>query len=392
MIEQKLNLVAIGACGVGKSSLLNYLLDKDAFETSLSRPSTGRGFWHREAKIRGFPVHLIDTWGLEAGCSDLWMKDLKDELARRSQTNDIAQSFHAICYAISATGNRVQDFDLKILGFLIDEGFSVIVVLTKAAKASEEVIEAMAREITERFGDQIPVVPVNSVEETIRGIRLERHGATEVEGHILLSFWQTIQQQIPRTIVRKLVEEVENRWDDVISKKLNGESTGWFSAQWDLMDAEGCRQKMIEEAEALKRHIRDQSIQLRKTEVERARRMYRSLAECMEKQGSEWSLPADSQVLDAKFEASVANPSFLEHVAYFMTFTLYDPSADIRKKLTDATDEFSRSIKEQIEKDVKKQLVGSIGSISVDRTKLSQRKPSRKSQIAGGLKRWFGGR
>jgi GTP-binding protein EngB required for normal cell division len=390
MADQNLNLVAIGATGVGKSSFLNYLLDKDAFETSLSKPSTGKGFWHREAKIRGFPVHLIDTWGLEAGNSDEWVKLLKDELAKRSETNDISQGFHAICYAISATSNRVQDFDLKIIGFLVDEGYSVIVVLTKAAKASDEVIEAMTQEITNQFGDQIPVVAVNSVEETIRGHRFERFGSTEVEGYILLSFWQTIQQQMPRAIVRQLLKDVENRWDNVIFKKINGECVDWTSSAWNLMDAEGCRQKMTDEAESLKRHIRDRSIELRKVEVNRARKMYRSLAECMEKQGTEWNLPANSQILDAKFEAYVSNPSFVAQVAHIVTFTLYDPTVDIRRSLKNAAENFSKSIKEQINNDVLKQLVGRIGRISIDRSKLSERKLPMKSRFAKGIKKLFG--
>ena len=185
MSDQPLNLVVIGATGVGKSTFLNYLLDNDEFSTSDAVPTTAKGFWHKDTQIRGFPIHLIDSWGLEDGKLEEWQSYLNAELQRRGVGSNIEEWFHGVCYLIDATGNRIQNFDLDILGQLIDEDYSVVVVLTKAAKVGEETISSLKAVIATAFGDSVPVVAVNSKMETLRdGHVVQRFGIEEFEQRI----------------------------------------------------------------------------------------------------------------------------------------------------------------------------------------------------------------
>jgi GTP-binding protein EngB required for normal cell division len=368
MGDQRLNLVVFGATGVGKSTFLNYLLDKEAFETSLSRPSTGYGFWGHDVHIRGFPVRLIDSWGLEAGKSDEWEKYLFAELTKRESSLEITDCFHAVCYVISATSNRVLDFDLEILRRLIIKGYSVIVVLTKAAKVEAKVIDEMTGSIRTELGDEVPVVAVNSKSETLMdGHLVGQFGVEEFERQIVLRFWETIRRKIPILIGEKLRLEVEEAWDkkmlDYIAK----------IDQWDLANTEKVKAHILQKANELTRGLVNKSVELRKSEVQKARNMYRALAECMDHTGS-WELPTDNQPLDVRFEATVSDPSFFEKVAQVLSFGMFDPTTESRRKFREAAKAFSTAIKKEIEQKLVPQVRTSIGTIEIDVKRLPQRK------------------
>ena len=43
-MDKSVNILVLGKAGVGKSSFLNYLVDKDVFETGIGEPVTKAGF------------------------------------------------------------------------------------------------------------------------------------------------------------------------------------------------------------------------------------------------------------------------------------------------------------------------------------------------------------
>lgn len=366
MASEKLNLVAIGATGVGKSTFLNYLLGTSKYVTHRSRPSTGRGFFQANAEIRGFPVRLIDSWGLEAGKADEWLQYLENELLKRESQHDITKCFHAVCYIISAASNRIQDFDLSILRHLISKGYSVIVVLNKAAKVSHDVVDDLKHVIAVEFGDEISVVAADSVSETLRdGHRTERFGAEEFEGQILLRFWDTIKFRIPRIVGDKLTRVVEELWDEPVVENLAKRS------KFDFHNCELVREQLVTEADSLKRKIRDQSVALRKAEVQRARRMYYALAECLS-HGGDWELADDYTPLDVSYSAWVENPTFLPRAVDYFGF---DSTKEQRQRLIRAAKKFSQELKTQINERLVQQIGTSIGSVRIDLEHLKNSKP-----------------
>ncbi len=231
MGNQPLNLVVIGETGVGKSTFLNYLLDEEVFASSNSVPATPKGFWHHDAIIRGFPVHLIDSWGVEGNKSEEWIRYLNEELKKRGVGAEVSEWFHGVCYLIDAPGSRVQPFDISILSTLQKEGYSVLVILTKAGKATDNTLESLRAEIERHFGKQFPIVAVNSIKEVIRGHVIETFGIDEVEQQLVLRFWETIIQRVPRRIGYLLKADVEELWDRaVVQNDLNRMSSVAF---WD---------------------------------------------------------------------------------------------------------------------------------------------------------------
>ncbi len=224
-MTERLNVVVIGACGVGKSSFLNYLLGRHQFAAGRATATTPAfGFFEHPATIRGFDVRLIDSWGLEAGRSTEWRDYLRNELQTRGVAQSIDRWFHGLCYLISAASNRVLAFDLDIIRDLMGDGYSIVVVLTKAGKVSTEDLDAMRSVLASELGDSIPVVAVNSVKETLHGGHvIEPFGLHEFEQELVLHFWETIRQRIPRRIGSLLVVYVKHEWDqNVVNDYLGG--------------------------------------------------------------------------------------------------------------------------------------------------------------------------
>ena len=124
------NVLIIGKSGVGKSSLLNYIFDKELMETGTGRPVTKKGIFTEELKVSdNFIVKLSDTWGLEANKAKEWEELIKDEI-KKHDCEDISDWFHTILFCISAKSSRIEDFEKKIIKGLIEDGNKIIVILT----------------------------------------------------------------------------------------------------------------------------------------------------------------------------------------------------------------------------------------------------------------------
>ncbi len=151
--ELTLNLLILGKTGVGKSSLLNALVGKEVEETrSASKPVTKRGIFPHEAEIDGKKVIIHDSWGLEVGKDEEWEKIINNALKEKGIDKDIKDWFHSVTYCIQAGGDRIEDFDLKIIKKFLDDKYNVIVALTKADQINEEKEEKFINTIKKDAG------------------------------------------------------------------------------------------------------------------------------------------------------------------------------------------------------------------------------------------------
>ena len=107
------NVLIIGKSGVGKSSLLNYIFNKELVETGAGRPVTKKGVFIERLEVSDdFVVNLYDTWGLEANKSKEWEELIKNEI-KKHDYEDISDWFHTILFCVSAKSSRVEDFEKK---------------------------------------------------------------------------------------------------------------------------------------------------------------------------------------------------------------------------------------------------------------------------------------
>jgi len=137
MTQQKnhgINILALGRSGVGKSSLLNYLLGYEHYKTGYGRPVTKLGFHVEKSLIYDQPVTLIDSAGFEAGPNFKPGLDcLMTELEKHDpSSHPMEEWLHVILYCFNAVSARVEPVDREIINMLRDKGLGVIVVITHA--------------------------------------------------------------------------------------------------------------------------------------------------------------------------------------------------------------------------------------------------------------------
>ena len=209
--ELTLNLLILGKTGVGKSSLLNALVGKEVEETrSASKPVTKRGIFPHEAEIDGKKVIIHDSWGLEVGKDEEWEKIINNALKEKGIDKDIKDWFHSVTYCIQAGGDRIEDFDLKIIKKFLDDKYNVIVALTKADQINEEKEEKFINTIKKDAGIDT-VVSISANPERKRGETEapKPFGLPEYKAAILISWREIFINRIPLNIIEKLKKDIE---------------------------------------------------------------------------------------------------------------------------------------------------------------------------------------
>ena len=225
--ELTLNLLILGKTGVGKSSLLNALVGKEVEETrSASKPVTKRGIFPHEAEIDGKKVIIHDSWGLEVGKDEEWEKIINNALKEKGIDKDIKDWFHSVTYCIQAGGDRIEDFDLKIIKKFLDDKYNVIVALTKADQINEEKEEQFINTIKKDAGIDT-VVSISANPERKRGETEapKPFGLPEYKAAILISWREIFINRIPLHIIEKLKKDIENSKSNAPRKGKDKELT-----------------------------------------------------------------------------------------------------------------------------------------------------------------------
>ncbi|MDM1369843.1 GTPase [Myroides marinus] len=137
------NIFIIGKTGVGKSSLVNAVFGSNCANVSDSKPQT-RGinrYVHND-------VVLFDTEGLEldAEHESKFDEEIIGEIKRR-QTKTEKEQIHLIWYLISASSDRITDYDIEVYQKLKSFNIPVAVVFTKGDQANEVNVDQMIKRL-----------------------------------------------------------------------------------------------------------------------------------------------------------------------------------------------------------------------------------------------------
>lgn len=227
MEDFRCNLLIMGKTGTGKSTLLNYICGDQLAKTGTGKPVTGEGLYNYLAVINGQEVMIFDSWGIEAGKVDRWKTLIDNALQKHGVQKSMEEWFHSVIYCIQAGGGRVEDIDSEIIKKFLQEGYHLTIVLTKADQIDEDDEAKMKKTILKEIEGAVKaekrgllkVVSTCAEEKKTRSGVTKPFGKEDVQDAILSGWRETIIDRMPKHVIARMCEEVDN-WGTEIKNEL----------------------------------------------------------------------------------------------------------------------------------------------------------------------------
>ena len=217
--NKNLNIVVVGKSGAGKSSLLNYLVDKEIFETGVGSPVTKNYFDHHQFNhpTKNVTYNLFDTKGIEPDTTNEFIDSVKGKIDEFANSDDVFDHIHTLYYCISAVSKRLEPFEVSFIKEM-SEILDVVIVLTKADLVKEEDLKnfdlTLFNELSASEKDidtTIRIIKVCSVAQTTRkGISLQ-FGRDEILKHSFIGLWNTFSKEIHWNVLPLIYSSVSVR-------------------------------------------------------------------------------------------------------------------------------------------------------------------------------------
>ncbi len=123
-----INVLIAGRSGVGKSTLINAVFQKNLTETGQGRPVTQST---REIRKDGVPVTIFDTRGLEMSRFEETISELEKIITERSGDRDSNRHIHVAWLCIQEDGRRIEEAEIR-LHDMLSRHVPLISIITKA--------------------------------------------------------------------------------------------------------------------------------------------------------------------------------------------------------------------------------------------------------------------
>ncbi len=176
-----MNILLMGATGVGKSSLINALFGQEVAKAGAGGPITQ----HLEKHVNEEKgLILWDTKGIEAADYQNTMESLKKEMEDSFETRDEKKAIDVAYLCVKETSSRVEGREKALLSFAKQWNIPTIVIFTHTqAEAGDESVKEAQRVINEEWGFKGFIkayVRVNSVAYSFRGMEVPIEGLKEL--------------------------------------------------------------------------------------------------------------------------------------------------------------------------------------------------------------------
>lgn len=210
------NVLVVGQTGVGKSSLINYLTGTNLAAVGVGRPVTTKDdVSSYPTEYLGVPVLLFDSWGIETDKVDDWKNRIKKIIGEHNgSVDDVGASwFHTIIYCIACGNSRIQPTDEKMINYFKEEGFSVIVALTKADLINTDDLNKMKSSL-----------PPGTICQTVSAGAKSRYGVSEAFG----------KKQLFAAMIMETLSNLPTRLSLFLNRNIEAWESKMCSKLWDF--------------------------------------------------------------------------------------------------------------------------------------------------------------
>ena len=235
------NILLIGHTGVGKSTLINSILQLNKnsphyAKTGYGRPVTlGEPSPYESEKVKG--IRLWDSQGIDK--SNYGMKELVKSVTTLINNNangrDPDKFIHCIWYCLS--GNRFEEVErdsiIELIKIYHDETLPIIIVYTQAISPNDsKAMEKSINDICMEQNRKIDVISILAEDKKVgseeKNIIIEKFGIDKlleksfekIEGAVQSACFHSIREQIKSNYEKK-IKEIHQKLKNQIKEQLN---------------------------------------------------------------------------------------------------------------------------------------------------------------------------
>lgn len=218
------NILLLGKTGAGKSSFINYFLNKDVAEASAGEPVTQELFHRYECDNGKFSIMIYDTKGLEADTANEQVEGIISTLRATNKSDNIFHWFHTIFYVVSMSTARFEPYERELIQKLSDTVSQHIhIILTHCDTCDEHTVEDMRSKIQKEIGenDNVKIFPVVSIEKRKRnGTMSCRRGKEEIEESVFSLLWSDICTKVSADYADEANYSIRNMVNSTFDKAI----------------------------------------------------------------------------------------------------------------------------------------------------------------------------
>lgn len=210
---KSINILVLGKSGVGKSSLLNYLVEKNICETGVGSPVTQNYFdnYIFTDNDKNINYNLFDTKGIEPTETKQFIEIIEKKIKSLEANSSIFDKLHTIYYCIAASSKRIETFEIEFIKKL-KAHIPVIIILTKSDLVDENTILELKKHLETSLG-YMHIIQVCSVEHHSRKGTTLPFGRDQVLKHSFVGIWDKLyfllEQQFNTTISKETRDKLD---------------------------------------------------------------------------------------------------------------------------------------------------------------------------------------
>lgn len=190
-----IKILLLGKTGVGKSSFINYFLEKDVAGIGVGEPCTQKRIKYTLNEWEDCSIEIYDTKGLEVLDADNWSDEISRHLHEMSEL-DFFERYQTIFYCISAK-KKIEIYELNAIKNIIESAEQPVhIILTHCDEIDCDVLDEREEYLRKNIADNICVYRITSVDKTKRnGTVIKKSGREKVLDGVFSLLWQDVSEK-----------------------------------------------------------------------------------------------------------------------------------------------------------------------------------------------------